>query len=506
MMSSQSSASQDSQKAPESPIDISIPSTPTPHHASLAIPATATDVLENAQAVRVEQARLQSPMQPSSSEMTPPPSSQVPRKRSPIHLNYQPTDSSFPASPPATLKLGASALEVLGSDMRLKSEDLAKASEEQLRKIADELLVSLNEARMSAAHCKLQHQLLTLETVEAAKRSEIELEMTNREKDVLAAESFQGRASVGPSALINNDMVARSEFDFVWERCKLLEAKNTKLEKRLSKAKNIILEQEDHLELKNEEIAQLCQRIRDNRDHLNRLRDSGSISVVSTLRHEFLTPQRRAVHRVPGSARSTQDPVAALLAADHFLNAGSSVPSTPIQKSARPPKTTPSHTRGSHSLSSLPSTPSRPRPVTSQNAYATPTPKRFSNNQYAYSAPVSQMVASSHARDHHDRDSTISASDDEEAVTDIEEIPESQASSLARTMLRRNDETFQSRSAPSSQLTRNLSQGKIYGQITKAGTQKRKLDNEDQETLEGKKARLSQGVGLGIGNFSGSRN
>ncbi|KAI4281977.1 MAG: hypothetical protein L6R38_003291 [Xanthoria sp. 2 TBL-2021] len=62
-----------------------------------------------------------------------------------------------------------------------------KMPEDQVRTLVTELLPALSEARMSAAHSKLQHNLLSIETSEAASKAEVEREMTRREVQVLQA-------------------------------------------------------------------------------------------------------------------------------------------------------------------------------------------------------------------------------------------------------------------------------------------------------------------------------
>ena len=64
-------------------------------------------------------------------------------------------------------------------------ESVEKMDEAQLRSLVSELLPALGEARVTAAHSKLQHSLLSIETEESAKRAEVEHEATRREVQVL---------------------------------------------------------------------------------------------------------------------------------------------------------------------------------------------------------------------------------------------------------------------------------------------------------------------------------
>jgi hypothetical protein len=111
--------------------------------------------------------------------------------------------------------------------------------------------------------------------------------------------------------------------------------------------------------------------------------------------------------------------------------------------------------------------------------------------------------------DRYDRDSTISASDAEEAVTD-DDIPASQASSRATDMLRRLPELSQGPTSPQpSPANRHnlgksstLLQTKLFGHVRKAGVVrsdstplKRKGSFVEEETPALKKPK---DVGLGI--------
>ena len=101
-------------------------------------------------------------------------------------------------------------------------------------------------------------------------------------------------------------------------------------------------------------------------------------------------------------------------------------------------------------------------------------------------------------------DGTVSASDNEndsEAETDIieqdDEVPESQASRSASQMLRSSQEEQQAKresfkgSGMLPPKTDSMTQTKLYGQVRKAGVDR-------SEGPPAKRARTSEGVGLGI--------
>ena len=75
---------------------------------------------------------------------------------------------------------------------RPTQEQILNASTEELQEMLkavlaenSKLALKVGEARMAAAHHKLQHNLLTIESEDALKRMEVEQEMTRREIEVL---------------------------------------------------------------------------------------------------------------------------------------------------------------------------------------------------------------------------------------------------------------------------------------------------------------------------------
>ena len=97
--------------------------------------------------------------------ITPPPSTQIPK---PLAKSTQAKFASRRehslASPPATLKT-APPITSNGLYGEVPSlESVEKMNEEELRRLVSELLPALGEARVTAAHSKLQHNLLAIET------------------------------------------------------------------------------------------------------------------------------------------------------------------------------------------------------------------------------------------------------------------------------------------------------------------------------------------------------
>lgn len=449
-----------------------------------------------------------------SSSMTPPPSSQIQSLRAAASNSYRdgtPPQYSLSSPPPTTINGFQRDSTIDGAIPSV--EQLTGATKEEIRVFLDEVLAANKrleavaaEARMSAAHYKLQHNLLTIETEEAAKRMEVEHEMTKREVSVLQ-QSFQSRDSPG------QDYLAK-----VKTYCSEIEEDKNRLERRLKTAMKIIEQQDDDLASGKEKEQLLLRRIRENREHLNYLRSPGGLFHIATPQvptHSYpSTPQqyRSTPKNTPMTSRSrhgrggSQEPFAALLLADQMLSQenreNNSAPSTPIVGRRIDQRTPIRHNRGVHSLSSLPSTPhSAAR-------------SRASNSTLLPSVQFKPQ-SDSRERRRRSRDSTISASDngDVEEIAAVssfrgesEEVYESQASQTAAQMLRFDPrESFEVEPSRTNTPTpvsdkSNLLQSKIYGSVTKGVVEKRKRGDDERTNYSAKKFRTGEdGIGLGIG-------
>ncbi|KAG0649911.1 hypothetical protein D0Z07_3694 [Hyphodiscus hymeniophilus] len=402
-------------------------------------------------------------------------------------------------------------------------EHLVDATETELREMVRALFVEnekleliASEARMSAAHYKLQYNLLSMETEETAKRMEVEHEMTRREVSVLQYAN-QGRDST-PAG---QEYVAR-----VKAFAQSMEQENIALDNKLQKAKKMIEMKDEELQEAKDDKSRLLQRIRENREHMNVLRSPGGIFHVATpkVSHQSYpaTPQqyRGTPKHTPMTGRSinrehSTEPFAALLLAGNVLSQeNNSAPTTPLVNRRSDPRTPINrHNRGVQSLSSLPNTPGSARPGTANSTLLPSvqfTPRGGSRN--ANHTPVLQ----SRERRRKSRDSTISASDAEEIARaamasyreESEEIQESQASQSATEMLRIDPrESFEVAASRTTTPTpnaekNNLHQAKIFGSVSKPTVEKRKRlpDPYEEEYAAAKKVRAAvEGVGLGIG-------
>ncbi|MCJ1370790.1 hypothetical protein MMC20_002003 [Loxospora ochrophaea] len=494
--------------------DIAIPKTPTPEpvsHYGRALSTPGSKASDNLGTTP----NYHSPPPPSSSDLTPPPSSQPSKafaKSTYLDPNYF-GDPSL-ASPPPTLRtLPIPSVNTASHDFPSLAQ-VAELSLDQLRALVSNLLLpALNEARMSAAHSKLQHSLLSIETSESAKRAAVEHDMTRREVEVLKASDPLTRGRTPMLGDVRSlQATTQRHLDLAIQRCHELESDNSLLEHRSRQAKKLIKYLDGKVVRLEEDNYLLRQRIKQNRDHLDSMRSSGALSVNGTPRTNYGTPSQKPAGKALDRTRiGTQDSLDALLfAGQQVLNIeANSVPSTPTR--SRPTKLHHGHVRGTHSLSSLPTAQNRSRPLTADGAMHTHVIRQTPAPRISSSAPGTQAVATSHDRRREDRDSTISASDrEDEALTD-NDVPTSQASRVAADMLRRFSGTTAGVSSPaSSSQTKPLLQSKLTGKMAKSGLDR--SSQQDKRNLEpsrfnenmspSKKAKLgnskSARMGLGI--------
>ncbi|KUJ20720.1 uncharacterized protein LY89DRAFT_682414 [Mollisia scopiformis] len=456
-----------------------------------------------------------SAMRPSS--ITPPPSSQAPPRVAPRSITPDASAAGAMSSPPPTVNGHKREVASAGPNV----EELAQYTKQELIEMVEKakaenhkLDAEASEARMSAAHYKLQYRLLTIESEEALKRMEVEHDITRREVEVL-----QGTGRESTNIEYTQKLKAY---------CKSLEDDLYAAHRRIEKAKRLIESKEDQIVDAKEEIGRLHERIRQNREHINVLRSPGGPLHVGTPKapatpHQYqrgtprYTPSSNRQVRYPASQDNQERFNALLLAGSVLSQENNSAPSTPTIARRPDPRTPNKHNRGVQSLSSFPTTPGSGRPITA-NSTLLPAPEFSQNteriNVLAHNA-LQHMNQTEHRR-RKSRDSTISASDHEEIVRATnasyreesdEEVQESQASQSATEMLRADPrESFEVAASrthtpvPGDKAKVNL-QSKLFAPISKGGAEKRKRDEEYGPV---KKARSDgEAIGLGIGFESG---
>ncbi|GKZ21449.1 hypothetical protein AbraIFM66951_006156 [Aspergillus brasiliensis] len=418
-----------------------------------------------------------------SSDMTPPPSSQIPgapRQRS------RSTSSSLLASPPDIQKTLCVAY---GASENLPTvDDIDIADESKLRVMAKDLLSVAQEARMSALHFKLQNSLLSFTSNEAIKRAEVEHQLARREVEIIQSSQYRSRHCQPEVKAVQQ--ISNVELELALKRNQELGRVNATLDRRLRRAKRLIEQEKEKSDLLEEENKLLKERIRDNRKHFSQMIEHGPMSPSP--QRELHASHRRPLphyvehdgHQMNGS--DSHDPFAQLLAADRVLNRGSpSVTSTPHRNRAYKQHSD-GQMRGNPPISSVPITPSRARMAHEGNQYSTP------------------GVESQDS--HRDRDSTISASDIEEAETE-EDIPASEAGALASNMLRPHafSNRRESRVVANAPKSSTLLQTKLFGQVRKSGVERPSTGLKRKASFDGatsKKMKAEERVGLGIDTWN----
>ncbi|GME63565.1 mn2+ homeostasis protein [Neofusicoccum parvum] len=386
------------------------------------------DSLSNHSAAKSDRDKYASPNPPSSS-ITPPPSSQVPpapQSRTSIRTPTPPTPVL--SSPPPTSRPST---QLSGPALSFTLEQVHGATTDELRDMVAELMAALRESRTSAAHHKLQYNMLCMDSAEAQNRMAVELAMAQREVEVLQqAEERRRNDIASPHQSMQQQVILQNE--------------NEELRGMLDHSKRVTERREGEIAGLVEENERLRGRIRKNRDHLNGILgdvyDNGSpMSITSTPRYPN-TPRSRNRANTVNDANNRGQAFEALLLADKMLSEKTTTaPTTPTK--GNPPKARFSHTRGAQSLSSMPSTPnSRSRPVQQPSTIAVPrTPPSFrAVNKAPRSAPAVNVPGK---RRRESTDSTITASSIENAINESDkdtEIDESQASQMASNLLRRS--------------------------------------------------------------------
>ena len=483
-----------------------------------------------------------SPDSISASSITPPPSTQATQLLDAV----APTPSPPPTirSPPPTGRNVAATIEAMDIPT---STQIDSASVESLRAMVASLSISLQQARASVAHYKLHTELSELKN----NNLEVELQMMNRDFEVLHGLEEQRRATKPAAVAEHANAALVSDLN---RQVAILQQDNDELRLHLNAARKSVEERDDRLLAVEEQNHSLKSRIRTNREHLNGLLqtvyDKSPTSAMNTPGRGasiYATPRNTAIRAPPRSApprhpHERRDTFDALLLADKVLSQ-ETAPSTPRRGGIGAAR----HTRSSHSISSLPATPERriaPRMLTSLSSGGAL--ERLAGGGIPSAArlgplppPPFPLGVGAGLRRRASSDSTISLHGDEaiaavaqrngtrvlvagtslersamEEDDDGDEIPESEASQAAASMLRASVST------PKRQKVRaedepGPKQTRIVGRATKpvgdakTSPEKRRMASGavGPEVAHGagtglsaspKKRRL-EGVGLGIG-------
>jgi len=349
-----------------------------------------------------------------------------------------------------------------------------------------------------------------MDSSEAMKRMKVELEMTQREVEVLRTAAQHATPYIPPRE--SPSLATEQLLEALRIHCQQVEEDNEILRSRLRQTKALILERES---IMTEEGNRLRQRISENRKHMNLVRsfnvnpDGLQPSALST---PFIGRLQNApdIHpsQRPSSKARGDEAFAALLLADRVLRQDRiRSPPTPVYRTPKKPQL--AQKRSSHTMSNMPST-----PIQSRNAPSTANMPL----QHVPRGHQLQLPPTPSYRRRESRDSTISASDAEvdhrttqNYPRTIIETPRSQGRFiLPSKSIMRTPQTPKSQQINTPKFSSGLIQTKIHGRVTKPTfsraeeQSKRKARESDDApgSLQSKKGRMEEGVGLGIGGLT----
>ncbi|KAK3617090.1 hypothetical protein LTR56_025536, partial [Elasticomyces elasticus] len=349
------------------------PATPQPSHASLPSPTTTAAI-----------SKLQSkPPTRSTKTKTPTP----------------------PISPPPTIEAVAAPPKPLPTTMT--PADIAGASVEDLRAQVTSLQRQLQETKTTtSAHHTLQLHMLAQESSAALERLAVEARMERHENEIIhlssqrSAEAVKKQQPSLPEGCIpvNRDLYLR-----MGNEIRELRDANQSWREAHAGLERVVGRQESEIASLGDKVTLMRERIRENREHLNRVR-SGSTAI---------TPSRASLYGTPQRSQGLE----ALLQASEM---------TGLQP--QPKRKAGGHTRNTHSLSSLPATPQRKPAGPPPMAFMTPSNRRTVAKVPA-TAPVprtsamrtptnvySQPVLPIPQRERAGSDGTVSASDSDDEI------------------------------------------------------------------------------------------
>lgn len=475
----------------------------TPRMAHTAMPENAVQPITDVQSQKVKGA---------TNGLSPPPSSQP--AASQRNKTRTPTPAVFHISTPPPTVLAT-----------MTPDDLAVASASTLREQVQVLQTSLREAKMSAAHHELQYKMLQQETSAKLERMAVEARMTQHENDVIHHASEKRRADAthmqAPTLPKGVIPVHKDLYQRMTAEIQGLRDANQRWERECSALERVVSRQEGEIASLSDKVTLMRERIKENREQTIRVRSNTTTGgrLDSTPRSLYSTP-----HRSQG--------LEALLQASEMTN----------QDSGGHKK---GHSRNTHSMSSLPTTPQRGHKSAAMlGTYQTPSHRRPSL-KIPSTAPMprtSAMRAPAAANVHGNQalavpglrgppsEGTVSASDhdeeggDSEAETDIldpdlQGVHESQASLVAPQLLRDSQDSISAKresfmgsgmlgsgsGSSSGQRSgeNDMKQTRLFGAVRKAGIERVIADADDGLPASKKQRTDVQGlqdgrVGLGI--------
>lgn len=421
----------------------------------------------------------------------------------------------------------------------MSAEQIESASAEELHVVVADLQAACYEANMSAAHYKLQYNMLSQESAAAIERMTVEAQMAQSETDIIHhAEQAKAAATTAQAHIPEPGTipVAKEHYQSLIQQIQQLTETTSVLRNDISHHEKLLGAQDSEIARLEDTVIMLRDRIRENREQVNRYRRSNTTDTTATPRSVYSTPRK------PYAQHHQGQPFEALLQASEMAS----------QETARTSNTKRgNHSRNTHSLSSLPSTPQRPSTSKHSNnkpsvIYQTPS-HRQTKPIYPSTAPLPRTSAlrtpdiyaqptipvgtgtptpnpRKHARAPSapaSDDGTVSGpdcaeneeTDDSEAETDILEpdtlnVDASRASQAASRLLASDgqDRTSFVRDSPAAgaggaSAKGSLRQSMLFGAVRKSPAHRGGGVDESSSPSKKRKADGSAVVGLGIAGF-----
>jgi hypothetical protein len=419
------------------------------------------------------------------------------------------------STPPPTIETfsqDSASRPIDGFARALTSDQILNGSPDELRTKVAELQAAYQEAKMAAAHHRLQYQMLAQESAAAIERMAVEARMMQCENEVINfAEQAKATAATPAHSSPQQEGVIPVQKDLYRQMCREIQQlsdTNAFLETEHRRQEKLIFRQDNEIAGLTDKVLLLRDRIREHREHQNRMRNASLGKFPES------TPQLASAYSTPRNitfkSTSQPQPFDALLQASQIASLDEYERRSPAGRG----RSKKGHSRGIHSLSSLPVTPNRSRkqpplfqtpqggPQTLPLPATAPVPRMSNLRTSEVYAQQRLPVKRVHEPG---SDGTVSGSDNEdgndsEAETEIlepDEIDESQASFTAAQMLRANPQSLSQtpdrNSQPAKRAASNLRQIKLFGTVRKAN-----IARAGGDEPPAKRPRMHEGIGLGI--------
>ena len=380
----------------DSPLEPATPLEAVPPEASqITLPSTEVPAspIEPGQSFRTQSddddERMRETIIPSS--MTPPPSTQIePQQNGLLRRTISQSQQTNLVSPPATLHHHIPLREPSSDYVAPKPRTVLAASADELRAMLETSIAEQQKLKTETAHYKMQYSLLKIQSDEDAKRSVVEYDMLRKEIEALRSAEHARQAKQDLNSTSNVLQIKYLELKTSYEDAIY---ETNMIKRRLKAATKIIQEKDRELMNAMDERELLLTRIRENREHMQKLCSPGGMF------YDVLTPKQPSPVNVNRGTPRHALREASVHGINTLLEAASqggdnnnnSAPSTPIGT----PRSVGGrrgggHQRNAQSMSALPITPVRGRkgllpsatvvPQTEpQRRYAeptTPTPQR----------------------------------------------------------------------------------------------------------------------------------